>query len=155
MNMKTALRKLYKAISGEDNYKVNTSKLLVDIHKALTNKEPVNKNNHARIISELADNWTGGGGGGGSSDFSIAEITVASSGTAEGVVFFIGITEDGLTNVDLSEGSGGSPETGQVVLYKGVNNAFIDTSSEVSVSGSAIYDSGSLTITGDCTVTFS
>lgn len=76
MNMKTALRKLYKAISGEDNYKVNTSKLLVDIHKALTNKEPVNKNNHARIISELADNWTGGsGGGGGSNPNTVQTIT--------------------------------------------------------------------------------
>lgn len=60
MNMKTALRNLYKAITGEDNTKNNYSKLLVDIHEAITGVEPENKNNHAKIINELAENWPSG-----------------------------------------------------------------------------------------------
>lgn len=63
MNMNKALQHLYKAITGEDNRKVNISKLLVDIHYALTNKYPAVKNNWSRIIDSLAENWSGGGGG--------------------------------------------------------------------------------------------
>ena len=64
MNMNKALQHLYKAITGEDNRKVNISKLLVDIHYALTNQYPAVKNNWSRIIDSLAENWPGGGGGG-------------------------------------------------------------------------------------------
>lgn len=63
--MNKALQHLYKAVSGEDTRKVNISKLLVDIHKAVTGKDSANKNNWARIIDSMAENWSGGGGGGG------------------------------------------------------------------------------------------
>lgn len=64
MNMNKALQHLYKAVSGEDTTKRNISKLLVDIHTALTGEAPENKNNHAKIIDSMAENWSGGGGGG-------------------------------------------------------------------------------------------
>ena len=63
MNMNKALQHLYKAVSGQDTNKVNISKLLVDIHKALTGEDSANKNNWARIIDSMAENWSGGGGG--------------------------------------------------------------------------------------------
>lgn len=64
MNMQKALQHLYKAVSGEETRKVNISKLLVDIHKALTGKDSANRNNWARIIDSMAENWSGGGGDG-------------------------------------------------------------------------------------------
>lgn len=59
--MQKALQHLYKAVSGEDTSKVNISKLLVDIHQAVTGKESANKNNWSRIIDSMAENWSGGG----------------------------------------------------------------------------------------------
>ena len=64
MNMQKALQNLYKAITNEDNHKVNISKLLVDIHYGITGEMPTVKNNWSRIIDSLATNWPEGGGGG-------------------------------------------------------------------------------------------
>lgn len=64
MNMITALQNLYKAVSGEDNHKRNISKLLCDIHYAITGGESPVKNNWSRIIDSMATNWPEGGGGG-------------------------------------------------------------------------------------------
>ena len=74
MNMNKALQNLYHAVSGSTTTKVNISKLLVDIHYAITGKESENKNNWSKIINSMADNWPEGGGGG-SSDFSTATVT--------------------------------------------------------------------------------
>lgn len=67
MNMKKALQNLYHAVSNETTTKVNISKLLVDIHYAITGKESENKNNWSKIVNSMADNWPEGGGG--SSDY--------------------------------------------------------------------------------------
>ena len=77
MNMNKALQNLYHAVSGSTTTKVNISKLLVDIHQAITSKESPNKNNWAKIINSMADNWPGGGGG--SSDFSTATVTIVNN----------------------------------------------------------------------------
>lgn len=63
MNMNKALQNLYHAVSGETTTKVNISKLLVDIHYAITGKESENKNNWSKIVNSMADNWPEGGGG--------------------------------------------------------------------------------------------
>lgn len=57
MNMNKALQNLYKAVSGEDTTKVNISKLLVDIHYAITGVESPVKNNWSKIINSMAENW--------------------------------------------------------------------------------------------------
>lgn len=57
MNMNKALQHLYKAISGQDTTKVNISKLLVDIHYAITGVESPVKNNWSKIINSMAENW--------------------------------------------------------------------------------------------------
>ena len=59
MNMNKALQNIYKAISGKSTSKVNISKLLVDIHYALSGKYPTVKNNWAKIIDSMAENWPG------------------------------------------------------------------------------------------------
>ena len=162
MNMQKALRKLYKAISGEDNYKVNISKLLIDIHYALTGKTPVNKNNHARIISELADNWTGsggGGGGGGSSEFSTAEVTIVGSYSVD--AYFPMLIEadtwgEGQPPFIACFQQGFECGTYDVLLYKGALYTTILSDYEFTYNGD-IVDMGDDTylITGDCTITIS
>lgn len=57
MNMNKALQNLYKAVSGETTTKVNISKLLVDIHYAITGVEAPVKNNWSKIIDSMATNW--------------------------------------------------------------------------------------------------
>lgn len=161
MNMKTALRKLYKAITGEDNYKTNYSKLLVDIHKALTDKYPTNKNNHAKIISELADNWTGSGGGG-SSDFSTAQVVFVNDtlNLLEGA--FVSILEIGEDQYACYAYRGVyESQTLTVPLYKGqavFDSVYPRASGDfLTVEGDCEYVDGEsiLIIYGDCTVTLS
>lgn len=57
MNMNKALQNLYAAVSGSTTTKVNISKLLVDIHYAITGVEAPVKNNWAKIIDSMATNW--------------------------------------------------------------------------------------------------
>lgn len=90
MNMNTALQNLYKAVSGEDNHKRNISKLLCDIHYAITGQQSSVKNNYSRIIDSMAANWPSGSGGGGSSDFSTANVTIdiGEGFSGEGIIAF-------------------------------------------------------------------
>lgn len=76
MNMNKALQNLYHAVSGSTTTKVNISKLLVDIHYAITGKESENKNNWSKIINSMADNWPEGGGGGGDGYLGLHTATV-------------------------------------------------------------------------------
>lgn len=152
MNMNKALQNLYHAVSGSTTTKVNISKLLVDIHQAITSKESPNKNNWAKIINSMADNWPGGGGG--SSDFSTATVTVRLK-TLGIIVLPIQYVDD------VTEGIIATPATSgntTIVLYKGLAiGSVLGDGFNVSVSGNANYDSltGQIFITGDCTITIS
>lgn len=91
-------------------------------------------------------------GGSGSSDFSTAEVTVSSP-----IPFDVPIY---ISCVNRYDGSGTASAIGEsgiydVILYKGVAYGAFDTASSVSITGSAEYDDGDLTITGDCTITIS
>ena len=148
MNMNKALQHLYKAVSGQDTSKVNISKLLVDIHKALTGKDSANRNNWARIIDSMAENWSGGGGG--SSDFSTATVT-ATYGHTIGGAFYADLPPEapfeGETYFQNSMSN-------TLILYKGVGLISIYDPVQ-SISGN-IQDmgGGKYVVTGDCTITF-
>lgn len=153
MNMNKALQDLYYAVSGSTTNKRNITKLLLDIHYAITGKESENKNNHARIIDSLADNWPSGGGGGGSSDFSTAEVTFIASG--EYIEMLIGvpyISENEILTFMLLELNDGETATLNVPLYKG-NCACLSTTASFSnaTGGVSIGEQGRLIITGDGT----
>ena len=92
-----ALKKLYKAVVGEDT----------------------TKNDPTKIISELADNWSGGGG---SSDFSTATVTVTANGEFRLPNAVIIDSGDEMLPTD-----GGTFETGTytLVLYKGGSESSI------------------------------
>ena len=77
MNMNKALQNLYHAVSDETTTKVNISKLLVDIHYAITGKESENKNNWSKIVNSMADNWPEGGGG----SVTVEALSVTQNGT--------------------------------------------------------------------------
>lgn len=152
MNMNKALQNLYHAVSNETTTKVNISKLLVDIHYAITGKESPNKNNWSKIVNSMADNWPEGGGG--SSDFSTATVTIV--GTTPDVEFeCVSIDEDGMHHtISVSTGSG----TATVVLYQGSASLINNNEYEImSISGDIEYDVAmdEYTITGDCTITIS
>ena len=149
MNMQKALRKLYKAISGEDNYKVNISKLLIDIHYALTGKTPVNKNNHARIVSELADNWTGSGGGG-SSDLTTAKVTFT---VCQGSVFMPWVMS--IEGMSASQGLVNNDGIYDTILCKGQCVAQVDVEkghiiNVISGNAQEIIPNETILIMGDC-----
>lgn len=153
MNMNKALQNLYHAVSGSTTTKVNISKLLVDIHYAITGKESAVKNNWSRIIDSMATNWPEGGGGGGSSDFSTAEVTV------------VGHTNEALPLIfqegALGEGSPACLYTVMQALESGIYNIPLYKGSSVVEIHNVTDTSGSITnlfetiylITGDCTIT--
>ena len=147
MNMNKALQNLYHAVSNQTTTKVNISKLLVDIHYAITGKESPVKNNWSRIIDSMATNWPEGGGG--SSDFSTAAITYNNSAGAQFMLSHI-----------MPEGDGSFPAidgeswTVQAILYKGKAMGLI-LGGTVTIEGSASYSAPILTVTGDCTITIS
>ena len=158
MNMKTALRKLYKAASGgEDNYKNNISKLLVDIHYAITGKECDNKNNHAKIISELADNWPEGGGGGG--DFETASVTFVCTNPSWGYNASVPICDDDIPAFSVSDIIVTDPVTVKVPMYKGEARfplmAVVGTTGVPTASGGVAVsiEEFSFIVTGDGTIT--
>ena len=151
MNMNKALQNLYYAVSGSTTTKVNISKLLVDIHYAITGKESENKNNWSRIINSMADNWPEGGGG--SSDFSTATVNFVTSANIP------------IEMICIEEGYGlctatripSTVETLEVVLYRNEQIAPIsEYANRFSVSGNASIDleEDIITITGDCTITY-
>lgn len=156
MNMNKALQHLYKAVSGQDTSKVNISKLLVDIHKTLTGKDSANKNNWARIIDSMAENWSGGGGG--SSDFSTAMVTTNIT-KGENYLYLPVIKNtptDMLAVWQVNAMTGESTET--VPLYKGSTfiTGEITEDATVTTTGDVVdYGDGQLLITGNCTITIS
>jgi hypothetical protein len=94
-------------------------------------------------------------GGGGSSDFSTATVTVTKNGLT--AVFLP-------TKIDIDDVDGAmvisDVESGEYIipLYKGHTLVPVNLASPtatVSVSGSASYEEGYVTITGDCTITIS
>lgn len=158
MNMNKALQHLYKAVSGNDTSKVNISKLLVDIHYAMTGVECAVKNNWAKIIDSIATNWSGGGG---SSDFSTAEVTFAGSGSGHiDIPLVMTASEDFPLNalytyresISILKEDLGSTVT--VPLYKG--GLVIGMEAEATLSGNIEHLEGyDYLITGDCTITIS
>lgn len=165
MNMNKALQHLYKAISGNDTSKVNISKLLVDIHYALTGVQSPVKNNWSKIIDSIATNWTGGGGGGG--DFTTATMTINNSensyvtvGQAPTIAMALGVGELSATRVEANPSP--MPTKISIILYKGrasfhVNDDVTITSTSGSIQADAgpLGPTGDYTITGDCTITIS
>lgn len=77
MNMNKALQNLYHAVSGSTTTKVNISKLLIDIHYAITGVESSVKNNWSRIIDSMATNWPEGGG----SSITVEPLSVTANDT--------------------------------------------------------------------------
>lgn len=151
MNMNKALQNLYHAVSGSTTTKVNISKLLVDIHYAITGVESSVKNNWSRIIDSMATNWPEGGGG--SSDFSTAEVTIVGSDMLTLPIIQEANPEQespAFLMVARQEiGSG----TYNVPLYKG--GLLVTLPLNVTVSGD-IQDVGmGYFITGDCSITIS
>lgn len=158
MNMNKALQHLYKAVSGNDTSKVNISKLLVDIHYALTGVQSPVKNNWSKIIDSIATNWTGGGG---SSDLAIATVNLVDNDGVGAMLtgaFCIDQTPVGsVSTVTWYTDSGAV----KIALYKG--NAIIDAGGIVqegatfSLSGDAVADTSfipyGILVTGDCTIT--
>lgn len=162
MNMNKALQNLYHAVSDETTTKVNISKLLVDIHYAITGKESENKNNWSKIVNSMADNWPEGGGG--TSDFSTATVTLVDSGGVGAALYgaFYYESEPPVAN-DPHTGAFCSTdqETAEIILYKG--EALIDAGA-VQEAGASFTVSGNatatppfpvITVTGDCTITVS
>ena len=96
-------------------------------------------------------------GGGGSSDFSTAEVTVVNNFTDQEIFTYL----PNIANDILSTTSNTAEEQTEiytVVLYKGsVKIAGTGFGRTVETSGDASYDSENdiLTITGNCTVTYS
>lgn len=151
MNMNKALQNLYHAVSGSTTTKVNISKLLVDIHYAITGVESSVKNNWSRIIDSMATNWPEGGGG--SSDFSTAEVTITNN-TGNGVTCYVSYVGDIGSAVNVNIGD--APVTLSVILYQG-NAGFGASNGTVSATGDIevppipaptclIYGNGTITI---------
>ena len=152
MNMNKALQHLYQATSGSTTTKVNISKLLCDIHYAITGKESANKNNWGCIIDSMATNWPSGGGG--SSDFSTAKITFVGKPNNGFVAPFYYDDMPFVDSATITEPT--SLDTNgvyDIVLYKG--QAIINTGAEASsVSGNIEALGWSMySVTGDCTIT--
>lgn len=162
MNMNKALQHLYKAVSGEDTTKVNISKLLVDIHYAMTGVECAVKNNWAKIIDSIATNWTGGGG---SSDLDTATVSITNN-TANSYELYDSACIVTIGGHETLHTQGFSVEANQsvsakVVLFKGtayINSYDMNT---IATTGDITYEIDSKTgdvyfiITGDCTITIS
>ena len=153
MNMNKALQNLYHAVSGSTTTKVNISKLLVDIHYAITGVESSVKNNWSRIIDSMATNWPEGGGG--SSDFSTATVTVTNNVETTLCAPFV-VDVDGYKGIFVVNSNSGEYD---VALYKGMCQAtFISSLPEsvhVAVTGNITYNDEIFFITGDCTITIS
>lgn len=137
VTMTQALKKLYKAVVGEDT----------------------TKNNPTKIVSELADNWSGGGGGG-SSDFSTAEVTVIvnSSAGEVNIAMPILVEADGDYPASLYSYAPYSGEmTVNSALYKGrcTASVILSETQTISTSGSATVSGVYVDITGNCTITIS
>lgn len=155
-----ALRKLYKAIVGQD----------------------IAKNNPTKIINDLADNWPEGitiealsvtendtytapegkayspvtvNVSGGSSDFSTAEVTITQQNFNPSVGMYwplATIISDKLIAGSYEQLT--ATETHTVVLYKGACETILGD--VVATSGDIVVDEDGLaTITGDCTITIS
>lgn len=155
MNMNKALQNLYHAVSGSTTTKVNISKLLVDIHYAITGVESSVKNNWSRIIDSMATNWPEGGGGG-SSDFSTAQVTVVNNTEEAFVLYFPNIFDDQISTFLDSADIDGSPV--DAVLYKDACRITYtsDDTLNISVTGNATISRKKVVIvTGDCTITIS
>lgn len=161
MNMNKALQNLYHAVSNQTTTKVNISKLLVDIHYAITGKESPVKNNWSRIIDSMATNWPEGGGGG-SSDFSTASVTLICNATNEVTCGLAIVTEARPPFVpqDTTESLltlyDGDEFTYTAVLYKGRCRFTALNATALSGTGNVqdITQSDAI-ITGDCTITIS
>lgn len=132
-----ALKKLYKAIIGEDT----------------------TKNDPTKIICDLADNWSGGGGGG-SSDFSTATVTVVNN-TDDYVEFYFPkiISLPSGTYTEATSPNGDPHTTEELVIALAEDGCIVlptGISGNIAVSGDAsISDRGMIIITGDCTITIS
>lgn len=153
MNMNKALQNLYHAVSNETTTKVNISKLLVDIHYAITGKESPNKNNWSKIINSMADNWPEGGGG--SSEFSTAQATIINNAERDFVLYFPNIFDGKVLPYLDSADIDGSPV--EAVLYKGSCDITYQSEAalNINVSGNATVDFNTIIVTGDCTITIS
>lgn len=159
MNMNKALQNLYHAVSNETTTKVNISKLLVDIHYAITGKESANKNNWSKIVNSMADNWPEGGGG--SSDFSTANVTMI--GGVSLSASRIMLAEETGAPFDFLMTLAGEPfETDTTIvtaLYKGraiINVASLQFGKTITVSGDIEnMEEDIYIVTGDCTITIS
>ena len=165
-----ALQNLYHAVSGSTTTKVNISKLLVDIHYAITGVESSVKNNWSRIIDSMATNWPeGGGGGGGSSAFSTAEVTFITNQSGCYASIYGAITDissqmgypTSLTAIATADAEIANGDVYTVALYNGY--AYVGTQAgNITVSGNATAEEyipedtlWLITITGDCTITIS
>ena len=100
-------------------------------------------------------------GGGGSSDFSTAQVTIVNTTTTDVVIYMavqLDVEEEDYSAL-MCEAYVVEGETLTVtaVLYKGIVVGYLNRAQEfnVSVSGSAEYDSPNFDITGDCTITIS
>lgn len=123
----------------------------------------ITENNTYNAADEGANGYSSvtvnveGGGGGGSSDFTTAEVTIASELDS----WMIGSTmpmvdETGLAT-DITYSNNYNPSPFLIALYKGSTIASIynDDNHTIVVSGGATYEDGVITITGDCTITIS
>lgn len=163
MNMNKALQNLYHAVSGSTTTKVNISKLLVDIHYAITGVESSVKNNWSRIIDSMATNWPEGGGG--SSDFSTAEVTFinSTSGSRAYTVHIAQVYDGQIGGIAIGNLNVGKEEpiTIKVPLYKNnyaINlNEIENASSSVmpTTTGDITFSSQGFLIQGNGTITMS
>lgn len=149
MNMNHALQNLYKAVSGSATGKVNISKLLCDIHYAITGVESPVKNNWSRIIDSMATNWPEGSGSG---NLTIAKLVANGSNVRFNGPLIAAVPEAGINGAISSSYGLSSPFS--VILYDG--KAYLDIATEVGLEGNIAYDSdsGLYVVTGDCTITF-
>lgn len=148
-----ALKKLYKAVVGSDT----------------------SKNDPAKIISELADNWPGGGGGG-SGDLTYANVKVNYIGTISPTGFgssYVYASDDSMNscvtisyddNYGLPLSELGSVTNIKVPVYKDLKSSItemsfddgegstvlIDVSESSVVSGDAEISDFKVLISGDC-----
>lgn len=154
MNMNKALQNLYHAVSGSTTTKVNISKLLVDIHYAITGVESSVKNNWSRIIDSMATNWPEGGGGGGG-DYTTAEVTVISTSETPCTCAVPYIYDDtGYEGLYLMDTITDDTVEVTVPLYKGMCQAIFTLGGlSIAVTGDIAEDHGYCTITGNGTIT--
>lgn len=145
-----------EAVTGGDGSVNRALDILADV---LAEHDVQVPQTDAGAILALAEYVSGGGGGGG--DLTTANVTLVNTKTGSVYLTIPCEDEESETSSCEAYAEGEASVTVRAILYKGTCRA-VNNGNSINVSGDAVYTptpfdptSGPITITGDCTITFS